>query len=82
MQNAILMAVIVGLLAGCAGTPMSEEEYAEIINSDRRVWPPYQPGQAIPPQIMDDESNSGRDVRDRRDGRDGRDGRGGRGGRR
>lgn len=73
MRNIILAAVIVGFIAGCAGRPMSEEEYADTVNSDRRVWPPYQPGQAIPPQIMDDESNSRRNVRGGRDG-----GRGGR----
>ena len=63
MRTIVLTAVIVGFVAGCAGRPMSEEEYADIVNSDRRVWPPYEPGQAIPPQIMDGESNSGRGGR-------------------
>ena len=63
MRNVVLLGLIAGLLAGCAATPMSEEEYAATINADRRVWPPYVPGQAFPEQIMDGDSNSGRGGR-------------------
>ena len=63
MRNIILTAVIAGFIAGCAGRPVSEEEYAATVNSDRRVWPPYDPAQAFPDQIMDGESNSGRSGR-------------------
>ena len=90
MRNILLLSLMAGVLAGCAASPQSQEEYAATINADRRVWPPYDPNSAFPDQIMDGESRSGsrsrsRDGGDRdgggRDGRDGggRDG-GGRGG--
>jgi uncharacterized membrane protein YgcG len=78
----ILLALIAGVLAGCQMAPVDEAAYADAINSDPRVWPPYDPGQAFPPQIMDGESRSGSRSSSRdgggRDG-GGRDG-GGRGG--
>jgi hypothetical protein len=53
MRNIILLALIAGFLAGCQMAPVDEAAYADAINADPRVWPPYVPGQAIPPQIMD-----------------------------
>ena len=53
MRNIVLLALMAGVLMGCAATPMNEAEYAAMWNADRRVWPPVVPGSAIPPQIMD-----------------------------
>ena len=81
MRNILPLALMAGVLAGCAGSPQSPEEYAATVNADRRVWPPYAPESACPPQIMDGESQSGARSNSRDSGRDGG-GRGGGGGRR
>ena len=53
MRSIILLALITGFLAGCAATPQSQADYAATINADKRVWPPYDPNSAFPPQEMD-----------------------------
>jgi starvation-inducible outer membrane lipoprotein len=53
MRNIILLALMAAVLAGCATSPQSQEEYAATINADKRVWPPYDPNSAFPDQIMD-----------------------------
>ena len=53
MRTTILLALISGFLAGCQMAPVDEAAYANAINADRRVWPPYVPGQAVPAQTMD-----------------------------
>ena len=53
MRTIILLALIVGVLAGCQTAPQSEAEYAATLNADRRVWPPVVPGSAFPDQTMD-----------------------------
>ena len=52
MRNLIPLALMTGVLAGCA--TMTETEYVTLMNSDWRVWPPVVAGQAFPVQMMDD----------------------------
>ena len=53
MRSIVVLTLIAGFLAGCASSPQSQADYAATINADKRVWPPYDPAAAFPPQEMD-----------------------------
>ena len=66
MRNLILLALMAGVLAGCAA--MTEAEYVTVMNSDPRVWPPVVAGQAFPVQMMNDPECSPSGVQQGRNG--------------
>jgi len=53
MRRLILLTALAAILAGCAGVQGYTPRLGIAPQDNDKYWPPYDPNQAFPPQIMD-----------------------------